>query len=193
MAARRLAATGCLLLAATLGPAHAQRARPPLTGMPNVAILYYEVSGRTAEQIRAAIDRHPRRPRDPNDGRPVDAAARWDFRWTWPEDARGECDLARVGISFGARVLMPRLADEAAVPAPLLRRWRIFIARLAAHEDRHVFSAWRAMPELLATLRASRCADANAAAERLLSRIRQREVDYDRRSDHGLREGVRFP
>ena len=176
-----------------LGPADAQRARSPLTGMPNLAIRYYEVSGRTAEEIRAAIDRHPRRPRDPNDGRPVDAAARWDFRWTWPENARGECDLSRVSISFSARVLMPRLADETAVPDPLLRRWRIFVARLAAHEDGHVFSAWRAMPELLATLRASRCADANADAERVLERIRQRDIDYDRRTDHGRRQGVRFP
>jgi predicted secreted Zn-dependent protease len=75
----------------------------------------------------------------------------------------------------------------------VLRRWRTYIARLAAHEDGHVSFAWRAMPALVSTLRRSSCARANADAELVLNRIRKHDIDFDRATDHGRRQGVRFP
>lgn len=180
---------------AACGPAGGQEAptRRALTGYPNLTIDHYDISGRTAQAIRRSIDRHPRRPRDPNDGRPMDAVARWSFRWSWPGDGRGGCELSRAQVEFSARVVMPRLTGEASVPAPVLARWRAYLAALAAHEDGHLAHAYRQTGAVLAALKASSCERANADAEAVLDTIRRTDVDYDRTTRHGETQGARFP
>ena len=115
---------GALLLLAPLGagPAAGQAqsaaaAPVPFAGIPGVERLYYDVSGTTVQAIRQSIDGHASRPRDPNDGLRVDALANWYMRWSWPAGPNGGCDLARTRLEFSARVTMPRLLDEARVPA----------------------------------------------------------------------------
>lgn len=173
-------------------PAPGRSAGPqgPFAGIPNVEIRYYDVSGRTERAIRESIN--ARRPRDPNDGRPVDAVARWTMQWRWP--ARGAaCDLARATVEFRATVLMPRLVDTGRVPAGLLARWRAYVAALETHEAGHVRYPFEHVGEVAAAIRSSRCANANDAARVAVAAIARHDVDYDRATRHGATQGATFP
>ncbi len=189
-----LAPLAAVLLALTSGAAAQPRPAPvAFAGIPNLEIEYYDVLGRTAPEIRAAINRHPRRPRDPNDGLAMDALANWYLNWSWPATAGGRCDLARARIRFRARVLLPRLVEEARVPAPVLARWRSYIAALETHEAGHIRFAYQRSGAVLAALRSSSCARANDDAAAAVATINRHDVDYDRATHHGATEGATFP
>jgi predicted secreted Zn-dependent protease len=180
-----------LALAAIAAFAQDAPRQGPLAGIPNLAIEYYDVSGRTPAAIRAALNAV--RPRDPNDGRPVDALSRWEVRWSWRGNGRGGCDLAHPTVNYSARIVMPRLANEADVPPGVRARWRAYIAALEAHEAGHVRFPFDHLGEIAAAIRASTCDLANVAARRALARIQRHDVAYDRATRHGATQGATFP
>src|SRR5688572_28722448 len=95
---------------------------PPsgFAGIPNLSFDYYDVAGRSAAEVRRSID--ARRPYDGNFGRRVDALTSWAIDWTIPV-VDGRCDLDRAEVRYRARVQLPRLRDEAALPEPDRARW----------------------------------------------------------------------
>ena len=163
----------------------------PFAGIPNLELAYYEVSGRTADEIRRSLD--ARQPRDPNDGMPVAALSSWSMHWGWRARLGGGCDLSRPTIDFRARPLLPRLASERDLTPELRARWRAFLAAVQAHEARHVRYAYDHRRDVVAAIRASDCASAAAAAAAAVRAIAQRDVDYDRATRHGTTEGAVFP
>ncbi|WP_196501960.1 DUF922 domain-containing protein [Aestuariivirga litoralis] len=52
-------------------------------------------------------------------------------------DKRKGCKVASVGIAMTFEVHLPRLSNEAALPAPLRRDWRAFVQHLKTHEEHH--------------------------------------------------------
>ena len=104
-------------------------------GIPNLTVEYYDVSGRTPQEIRASINAN--RPRNSNDGERVDGLARWRLRWNWRRN-ESTCDLSQPRIEFSATILMPRLVNQEAVSARVLARWHAYIAALERHEAGHV-------------------------------------------------------
>jgi predicted secreted Zn-dependent protease len=178
-----------LALAAFAAAAAQDAPRPgPLAGIPNLTIEYYDVSGRTPAAIRAALNAV--RPRDPNDGLPVDALSRWNVRWSWRGNGRGGCDLANARIEYSARIVMPRLANEADVPPGLRARWRAYVAALETHEAGHVRYPYDRLGEIAAAIRASTCEGANEAARRALAPMQRHDVDYDRATRPGASQGA---
>ncbi|MDB5699577.1 MAG: Zn-dependent protease [Alphaproteobacteria bacterium] len=167
--------------------------RPPLAfaGVPNLTFAYYDVSGRTIDEIRRSLD--ARQPRDPNDGTSVAALSSWSMRWGWRARGGGGCDLANPSIDFGARIQLPRLVTQSELAPELLARWRRFIAAVEAHESRHVRYAYEHRRDVAAAIRASDCAGAASAAAAAVRAIAQRDIDYDRATRHGTTEGAVFP
>lgn len=163
----------------------------PFAGIPNLELAYYDVSGRTAEEIRRSLD--ARQPRDPNDGMPVAALSSWSMHWSWRARRGGGCDLSKPTIDFRARTLLPRLVSERDLTPELRARWRAFLAAVHAHEARHVRYAYEHRRDVAAAIRASDCASAEAAAATAVRTIAQRDVDYDRATRHGVTEGAVFP
>lgn len=178
-------------------PAATQKAAPPppaetaLAGIPDVERQYYDVTGNSLFEIRRALN--AARPRDPNDGEGVDAVSGWYFQWRWPLGADGACDLARTELSFSARIRMPRLVETPATPPAVRLRWRAYVAALEAHEANHIRHAWDARGRVLATVRASSCANANRDGEAVLAELVRGDVAYDQRTRHGRTEGAHFP
>jgi predicted secreted Zn-dependent protease len=192
---RRLAAF-LLAIAAGAWLAAAATAEPPpatgpLAGIPNLDVQYYDVSGTSVAEIRAAINRV--RPRDPNDGIAVDALNRWYISWRWPGDGNGGCALGRTELRFNATLRMPRLVNLQRTPRAVLERWNAYVVALIRHEAGHLRHAFDNMGSVLRAIRASSCAaanDAGRAAVRLLARW---DVDYDRETRHGFTQGAHFP
>ena len=170
----------------------ASQARPgdPLAGISGLQITYYDVSGQSVREIREALNRV--RPRDPNDGQPVDALAHWRIDWRWPTGPSGGCDLSRVRVTFRADILMPRLAPGAATPAPVAARWRAYAAALERHEAGHVRAAYDQVNAVRAAVRTSDCANANRAAGAVLDAAQRGDIAYDRETRHGATQGARF-
>jgi predicted secreted Zn-dependent protease len=128
-----------------------------------------------------------KRPRDTNDGQPVDALTTWSLTWGLTSGPSG-CQLDQARVMFRATVILPRLANPSAVPAPLRERWDAFRAGLERHELYHVRHAWEHRSEVLRAIRSSNCATWNQAAEAAVRAIASEQRDYDIRTRHGATE-----
>jgi predicted secreted Zn-dependent protease len=185
-----------LAAAAGLGLAGSATAVPPpatgpLAGIPNLDVQYYDVSGSSVAEIRAAINRV--RPRDPNDGVAVDALNRWYISWRWPGDGRGNCLLGQTELRFTATLRMPRLFNSRRTPRAVVARWQAYVEALIRHEAGHLRHAYANMGSVLRAIRASSCATANEAGRAAVRALAQYDVDYDRATRHGFTQGAHFP
>lgn len=174
-------------LAALAAPA----AGGSLDGLPGLEVEYYDVSGRTAAEIRASLDRL--RPTDPATGEHVDAYTRWYLSWSVPGGPNGECLLDEAEVEVEVTVGLPRLVDTATVPPAVLYRWQQYMAALEAHEGAHIRDVYRGRDEMLDAIQGSECADASAAARAVMEDVSRRNAEYDRATHHGQTEGARFP
>jgi predicted secreted Zn-dependent protease len=192
---RRLAAFLLVLLAGFSLAGSATAVPPPATGplagIPNLDVEYYDVSGRSVAEIRAAINRV--RPRDPNDGVAVDALNRWYISWRWPGDGHGGCALARVELRFTGNLRMPRLVNFAATPRAVVARWNAYVVALVRHEAGHLRHALDNMDSVRRAITTSDCANANEAGRAAVRLLARYDVDYDRATRHGFSQGAHFP
>src|SRR5262245_33407232 len=159
---------------------------------------YYAVRGSSENELRSALNRL--RPRDAK-GEAHDAITRWDVRWEYRyASAAGNCALTSFSTSVEVVMTIPRWANREA-GSPLAARWERYITALEAHERGHaeiVIRAAKAIQERLSALEpVPTCqaleASIKAKGEALLDEHRREEVEFDRRTEHGMREGARFP
>lgn len=163
----------------------------PLAGFPGLGRTYHHVSGRTVEQIRASLMRLDLA--DSVSGEPIEAYTEWYMRWWIPVDEDGECLLDEAEVLLDVTVALPRLVNADALPADLRRSWQAYLAALEAHEATHVRNAFRARSALVRAIRQADCESAEAIFAEGLEALTQRNAEYDRRTRHGMAEGVRFP
>jgi predicted secreted Zn-dependent protease len=168
----------------------ASRAQAPFAGVPGVVVTRYPVTGTTADAVRRSMN--ARRPTDPNDGTRVDAITQLRFDWHWRGDRRGKCDLDTLQVKLTARVVLPQLVDRRAPPA-LRRKWTGFVGALAQHEATHVRHAYERVPVVAAAIRNGSCEGINDRGNAALAQVLAWDRDYDRRTNHGEREGIAFP
>ncbi len=162
-----------------------------ITDIPGARIVYYDVSGDDARAVRVSMNAV--RPKDMHDGKPVDALTRWYVAWHWPLGPDGDCDLARVTVSFRATVLLPRLVGPGTQDAALAPAWHRYMTALMTHEAGHVRHAYEHTGDVAAALRQSRCATANKAGADMIRALAQYDIDYDAATHHGATQGARFP
>ncbi len=188
MAARRLP----LLIALALVPVLAQTAAAaaPAPKVKNATMVYYDVGGVTAAQLRERLT--ARAPRSP-DGYPGDAFARWEFRWNWPGYGSSSCSLAKAKVTLRVTVSFPRWTHPKAAPASLAAAWARYSRALARHEQGHVDYAVARYPAVVRAIKNATCRTANAAALRQLNLIRKHDAAYDKKTGHGATQGARFP
>ena len=192
----RAAALGVVALAALTGApqavgAAAAGSRNPFARFPGLRIEHYEVSGRTAEEIRASIDRH--RALAPRSRRRFDGYTFWSMYWHVPGRPEGPCRVERALVMRQVTVSLPRLVDSGELSPAVRRRWRTYLRHLERHEATHVRHVYDGGRELVRAVRNSDCAAARGVAEAILEAMHRRNREYDRRTRHGLLEGAHFP
>lgn len=136
------------------------------------------------------------------DGRRYDGYTRWHVAWRYRYRTQdGQCFIDRVATTVDVTFTMPQWANESSGGAELRRRWRQYLAALQQHESGHGRHGAEAAGEIdrgIAGLtpRAS-CeslgAAANALGHQVIRQYNQRDLDYDRTTDHGRTQGARFP
>src|SRR5688572_15052247 len=107
-----------------LAPALGQGAAGnPFEDRPGLTFDYYDVSGRTFEEIRSSLD--GKRRADPETGIGYDGYTAWYLDWRIPGRAEGPCRLDRAEVTIDVIVGLPRLVDFDAAPPDVLQRWQL--------------------------------------------------------------------
>ena len=98
-------------------------------------VLYYDVRGRTLNEVRADV----RRKGPKIDGRSFVGEARSPMRWSWRTESIGgsSCSIRDVTVSINAQITLPRWTPPADAEPGLETEWKRFIAALEEHEAGH--------------------------------------------------------
>ncbi len=155
-------------------------------------IIYYGVSGSTADEIRASMDKS--RPKDPYDGnRPVDAYTDWYISWSWPGYGTDHCDLSTASVTYTINVIMPRWKVPTDASPALIAKWETYIQSLISHEKGHVNHVVNNYLSVKAAIQSATCSTADSAAQKALIPLREFDANYDRQTKHGEAQGTVFP
>jgi predicted secreted Zn-dependent protease len=126
--------------------------------------------------------------------------ANWDISYQYTTVPSGTmCRFDSVRLSVKGEILMPKWTDEAAAPLTLRQRWQDYYAALQQHEEGHVQHG----KELAALVQEKflgygdmACGQAKAIAQsefdRLYNNMKNRDKEYDQRTQHGATQGARF-
>jgi len=130
---------------ATAVPAAAVRT---LASLPNVTVTYYDVTGKDMKAINKSLIKA--RGKDPVTNQPATVTTKWNIapgikRRTGPD---GVCTVVEVvGYDFKGTAELPRLANEASVPAAVAADWRAFAARLESDAAAKLWYVHDRLPE----------------------------------------------
>ena len=160
---------------------------------------YYTVQGKTPQAIRQSIE--TRGPRG-DGGRRFHASTRWSVEWgyRWTE-SNHRCKLRQPQVNLKVNMLLPKLDGKVSLSAARQVEWDIYTKALLRHEQQHREYAVAAANELERELQAI---DGWHDCQRLEQMINQRaddvlekyaalEQEFDRRTDHGAKDGVVLP
>lgn len=154
---------------------------------------HYPVRINQAETLAQALDRSsPIRSR----GLVYHATTDWQVQWRfWWQNANEGCVIKRVRTEVSVQIQLPQLVAGTAAQQT---EFADYLDALTLHEAGHQQLALDAAEAIDLALQqfpvAGSCAaletDANALGQQLLQRFREREYDYDRRTNHGQTQGA---
>jgi predicted secreted Zn-dependent protease len=170
----------------------------PAAGEPLVRMhtSYYYIDGPSATVLAAQLD---------NNG-PVGAdgshhagRTRWDIQWKLRSQQQGTlCSMKEAAVAVGIAQTLPRWRGEDKGAPGLKALWTRFFDALQRHEDVHKQHGMKAGKEIeaamLAVKPAGNCEDlesaANVRAQEIVAKYKAMDEAYDRKTDHGRRDGV---
>lgn len=174
-------------------------AEPSTSASDNIKLTTYLVTGTTAPEIRADINRK----RIDAIGQSFDAYARWWVRWNYQysqQDASCQIDPTSLNVVLTGEIIMPEWDAPPTADPQLVKRWNQYITLLRAHEDQHIQHGHEAAQRIqheLPNLMASTCEQleilADEQGEAIIAQQAQKDKDYDAVTDHGRLEGIQFP
>ena len=158
----------------------------------DVRIEGYPVYGLTLPQLQSSM--HANSPNSPFFGR-SDGRITWNFRFY---DTGGECRMTSVGVDVRVVISMPDWKDRDQAPPDLVRQWDTFYEALLRHEKGHARitrqQANRVRQQMSRLGARPRCstlsAEANEVGNQILKKSQRLQDEYDRRTDHGKKEGA---
>lgn len=160
---------------------------------------YYSVSGRTAKEIRNDLNR--KTPVQENKVK-YDGETTWSVEWDfWWNESHGRCSITNVTTKVDIQYILPKLAVATPLPQALQQKWDNYMQALTAHEVGHKNMGVGAANEIEQKIKsmASRptCkqleSDANRLGAEIITKYNYLDDEFDRRTNHGINDGVIFP
>ena len=160
------------------------------------SINYYVFGGATVAEMNAQLARLGPKTAEGS----FHAYTSWYVKWNYDYDrSSGTCGLGPVRTTVTVNYRLPKWARPKA-PRELAVKWDAYAVALRSHEDGHRdigVEAGRAVARALAQLpRQPSCEQleslADKTGERILQEAQAREVEYDRRTNHGATQGAIF-
>jgi len=164
----------------------------------------YDIHGRTPNELRKAMDAQG--PMNPAGGKRFDARTDWTLQWTYKWDGKlakqaGLYRLSEWTVDVKSTIIFPRWVELDEANPLEQRRWQVYSARLKLHENGHAKLAERAgdaVNRAFANIKvypsSKKLKEAvRLKAQEILKLHRAMELEYDQKTDHGKKQGVRFP
>ena len=166
--------------------------RAGLTDLPDLSLIGYAVEGRSPRVIRESINRG--RPADRGDGARHDARTHWNYQTRWRRGADGQCVPGTATVTLTLTMTLPDLTNRDQLSAGDRAGWDDYFAALVAHERNHGRIAVAGRDQMQAAMRASPDCDAmTAVIQTTNAEVADASEEYDRKTDHGRREGAVYP
>ena len=167
-------------------------------------VQYYDIRGRTPNDLRKAMDAQG--PMNPVGKKRFDARTDWTLQWTYKWDGKltkqaGLYRLSEWTVDVKSTIILPRWVELDEANPLEQRRWQVYSARLKLHENGHAKLAERAgdaVNRAFANIKvypsSKKLKEAvRLKAQEILKLHRAMELEYDQKTDHGKKQGVRFP
>lgn len=154
----------------------------------DVVTQHYKVSGRSFQEVYRSLKAN-------NPGGFL-GWARWKVDYHVDRNSHGsDCSVGAVSIRMTGRILMPEWTDEKSTVDIQQYRWRQMYSGLKRHEDGHIQNGREfaiLLKQRLLGMGTVPCAELDERARReyelLSANLRDRDREYDRRTQHGLRQ-----
>jgi predicted secreted Zn-dependent protease len=161
----------------------------------HTTVLYYDVHGRTFDEVRADMRKLGPKVADSS----FVGETRSPMRWSWrTESANGTCSIRDVTVSVNAQITLPRWTPAADTEPGLASEWTRFITALETHEAGHKDISAKAGSEIVTRLRglSGLCSQistrANDVARMIVDKASDDQKTYDAVTRHGLTQGTAF-
>lgn len=161
------------------------------------ATNHYRVAGETLREIQRSMERAQPWQRD----RSHAAVTEWNIRTRFAVAAfQGGFRCSGFTTETSIRITMPRWKESLDAPADVQSEWSRYYSALLEHEVGHGQMAVAAAAEMhrqVATLGTQSDPDilkqrADGLVAEVTAEYRQREAEYDRRTEHGATQGARL-
>lgn len=166
----------------------------------SVQTVYYSVTGKTANELRSQLNQ--RGVIHPPSGQCFDGYTNWRVNWNYRYQTQGNtCRVGSANVSTNIKITLPKWKRPSSISSGLKNRWNRYIAALEVHENGHKKNGLDAGKDILQTLRSMSayptCEElglaANVAADEVIKIYNQKDIEYDRVTEHGRTQGARFP
>ena len=167
-------------------------------------VQHYDIHGRSPNELRKAMDAQG--PMNPAGGKRFDARTDWTLQWTYKWDSKlaKQARIYRLSewtVDVKSTIIFPRWVELDEANPLEQRRWQVYSARLKLHENGHAKLAERAgdaVNRAFANIKVHPSSEklkeaVRLKAQEILKLHRAMEVEYDQKTDHGRKQGVRFP
>ena len=142
--------------------------------LPNVAVTYYDVAGRSIAEIHKSLTTAS--PRDPATRKPMPATSSWSIgasvKWS---KTGATCTITGVTLNFTSTATLPRLVVQKDTPVPVLAAWNRYVAQLEGRQAVQLRFAYDRRGEVERAILASSCDGWQAAADAALTRLEERQ------------------
>lgn len=155
---------------------------------------YYIVDGRTAQDIRANMN-------EVRSGK-FDAYTKWNIKWRYfYKEAKTSCAISTLDVDVLITYTMPQLATDTSANAAALKRWNSYYPALVKHERGHrelAIQAGLAVEQALLDMGSRRTCDilkedVDDIAQSIVKSYGTKQVNYDEKTNHGMKTGASFP
>ena len=162
-----------ILALATQQPAD-PRPLAKFSDVPNVAIAYYDVAGRSIAEIHKAIAKAA--PKDPVTQATLPATSSWTVRVAVKSETVGKrCGITGATLNFRGQAVMPRLLIDKDVHAPVIAAWNAYLEKLEARQAAQLRFAFDRMGDIERVVLGSRCDRSEAAADAALAKLQEQQ------------------
>jgi predicted secreted Zn-dependent protease len=164
-----------------------------------VEIVYYDITGNSAKEMRRQLNANgPLSER----GARVDGHTKWTVSWTFryaPKAA--SCEFTAFRSTVEGTITLPRWVANGSISNALITRWQSYISALRIHENGHYAHGVKAAEEIDSLGQSFRVSgDCSTIAKKfsdqaatIIEKYRAADETYDRRTQLGRTQGVRFP
>lgn len=148
--------------------------------VPNIAIKYYDVSGRDFAAIIKSIEKQ--RGRDPATKQLLGGSAGYELGASMTKvTSQGQCTITAVKATFAARAELPRLVNEQSLKPDQLTMWRAYLSQIEAPAAAGLWYLYDRIPAFEKSMIGKDCSVAASAAAAAIAQMRTDYTEFQRK------------